>query len=81
MREYYTEEIVRMLRYESLTSEAGATDDEDETNIPPIDFVLLERLVLRIANDAKGFGILVFLPGLSEILQLIEVRRVTLKQT
>lgn len=41
--------------------------------MPPIDYALLERLVLHVARDAKGHGILVFLPGLGEILQLVEV--------
>lgn len=69
------EGIVRTLRYEPQTGEGGGgSADDEEAEMPPIDFVLLERLVLHVARDAKGFGVLVFLPGLSEILNLVEVR-------
>lgn len=77
MKEQYLEDIVRTLRYDSQSSEAGGGGmDDEEIEMPPIDFVLLERLVLHIARDAKGFGVLVFLPGLSEILNLVEVRQI-----
>ena len=72
VKEIFLEEIGRMLR-NAGTPDSSAVDETDD-DLPPINFDLLELLITRVSRDAQGSGILVFLPGLGEIMNLAEVR-------
>jgi HrpA-like RNA helicase len=81
VREFFLEDVLRLTHY-SAPKEDFSTDAELSGDRPMqrIDMDLVESLLLKLLERDRvpaGSGILVFLPGMGDILNLSEVRRIT----
>lgn len=75
VREYFLEDVLRLTHYSTPKEDVS---NEAELPMQRIDMDLVESLLLKLLERDRvpvGSGILVFLPGMGDILNLAEVQQ------
>lgn len=77
VREFFLEDVIRLTHYSAPREElAGDAELSGDRPMQRIDMDLVESLLLKLLERDRvpvGSGILVFLPGMGDILNLAEV--------